>query len=95
MTKSNPLTYTNLFELASQCGGGFIPPDTCSTEIWSHLLGVDQDTVNRYVNKYRIPHLKPGRSALIKAADMERHLPLITHGEEEATTEGRRKPAED
>jgi excisionase family DNA binding protein len=99
ITEPKPrLEYSSVWELVSKCGGGFIPPDNFSTAIWAELLGVDSDTVGRWVKKYRIPHMKPGAFLLIKASHMERFIPLInSHGEEETeaeTPEGGREPDE-
>lgn len=59
-------------------GGGCIPSSGCfSVKFWSLLIGRDANTIRRWIDKYDVPHIKPGDEIFVFAADFLAAFPKI------------------
>lgn len=76
--KTNPLRPggLTLIDLVVFCGGGYIPEEgEFNQRVWSGLLGVSESTVKDWIDRYRIPHRRPGNDVYVDARDLRSHLP--------------------
>ena len=61
-------------------GGGWLPPPgsgSFSAKVWGALIGRDEETVRKWVHKYRIPYKEPGNEMYISSDDFEK-IPYVS-----------------
>jgi len=65
-----------LLDVVIFAGGGYIPEaGEFNQRVWSVFLGVTEGTFREWVDKYKIPHRKPGNDIYVEAPDLRSHLP--------------------
>ena len=72
----------SLFQLVMESGGGMIPETgQFSAVVWGKLIGVEANTIRKWVKKHRIPYRQPGAEMFIEAGDFSRHIPYFSQEE--------------
>lgn len=70
--------HDTILSLVLELGGGMMPESGGgNTAVWSRLLRVSERSIERYVQKYKVPYRKPGEEMFIDAEDFRRHVPYI------------------
>jgi hypothetical protein len=65
-----------LLDIVIHFGGGYIPDDgEFNQRVWAGLLGISPETFRDWLDRFRIPHRKPGNDVFVSATDLRSHLP--------------------